>query len=227
MLKGVVFDLDHTLFDRYASLAYVVPEFFKSFKISKSFTREKAAALIIYADRNFVHLGWQRVLDFLDENGLFEEKPSLEQYSEFLLSSFQKISVPFYFAKPMLAELREMGLKIGLITNGRTEIQRAKLKNLELEESFDEIIVSGEIGYHKPDTKPFELMSERLGIEPFELMYVGDNPENDVEASRRAGYIPVWVKTTGIWCFDSYQKPELCVDNVSELPTLIKAKGLV
>ena len=88
-------------------------------------------------------------------------------------------------------------------------------------EIFDEIIVSEEVGAEKPDTKPFEIMSERLGIAPENLIYVGDFPVNDIEASRKAGYTPVWVKTTGTWFFDDIEKAPYEIDTVAELPELL------
>jgi putative hydrolase of the HAD superfamily len=53
-------------------------------------------------------------------------------------------------------------------------------------------------------------------------MYVGDHPKNDVDASRRAGYTPVWVRTIPNWVLEDMEKCELQVDTVEELPELIK-----
>ena len=50
-----------------------------------------------------------------------------------------------------------------------------------------------------------------------ELVYVGDHPVNDVDASRRAGYTPVWVKTLPEWQFDELRHAEYEIDSVKEL----------
>lgn len=92
---------------------------------------------------------------------------------------------------------------------------------LGLDGLVDEILITGDIGVHKPKPEPFLLMSERLGIPPLELLYVGDNPKNDVEGSRNAGYIPVWVKTTGYWCFEEIPRAEYEVETVEEIPALV------
>jgi len=91
------------------------------------------------------------------------------------------------------------------------------LKMLGFEELFDHIIVCGELGVEKPELLPFEEMSRVLGIPPSQLMYVGDHPLNDVDASRRAGYIPVWVRTTGSWEFPELPLPRHRVNAVYEL----------
>ena len=92
---------------------------------------------------------------------------------------------------------------------------------LGLEGIFDEIIVSGELGVGKPDIKPFEVMSERLGIDTKNLIYVGDNPKNDIEPSRKAGYTPIWVMTTGYWLFPEIEVPEFCIKDASFVPEVI------
>jgi putative hydrolase of the HAD superfamily len=64
-------------------------------------------------------------------------------------------------------------------------------------------------------------MSQRLGIPAEELMYVGDHPINDIDGSRNAGYTPVWVKTTGYWCFEEIPRAEYEVETVAEIPDLV------
>ncbi|MCR5485796.1 MAG: HAD family hydrolase [Clostridiales bacterium] len=224
-VKGVVFDLDHTLFDRYATLAEIMKDFVVHFDVSEGMTAEKAAELITYADKHFVHFGWDRILAYLTEKGMFKTAPSLSEYSEYLLDMFTKIAVPYPFTKPTLKMLRENGIKTGLITNGRGEVQRAKLRLLGLDDGcFDEIIISGEFGKRKPSPEPFLAMAERLGFKPEELMYVGDHPIFDVDASRKAGYIPVWVMTTGTWVYPETEKPDIRIENVSALPEIIGLK---
>ena len=121
----------------------------------------------------------------------------------------------------MLLELKNKGIKLGIITNGKSETQRSKIRLLEFEDIFDEIIVSEEVGAEKPSTKPFEVMSERLEIAPENLIYVGDFPVNDIEASRTAGYIPVWVMTLKLWLFPEIEVPEFCIKDVSLVPEVI------
>lgn len=79
-----------------------------------------------------------------------------------------------------LSELKQRGVKLGLITDGRSGTQRAKIRALGLERFFDEenIIISEEIGADKNTPVPFELMMSRnLDVKRF--VYVGDNPAKD------------------------------------------------
>ena len=70
---------------------------------------------------------------------------------------------------------------------------------MKLNDSFDEMIVTGDYGIHKPDRKIFDIMRERLGLSPEEMVYVGDNPVNDIKGARDAGWKTIWMNSTGYW----------------------------
>ena len=82
----------------------------------------------------------------------------------------------------MLLKLREEGIKVGIITDGRPEGQRNKLAVLGLPELVDDVIITDELGgvqFRKPNDISFRIMQNRWGI-PFEqIVYVGDNISKD------------------------------------------------
>jgi len=220
MIKGVVFDLDHTLFDRYATLRRIMGGFCERFDVADSVTEDAAFDMMSYADRHFVHIGWEHILKCLAAQGMFKTPPTFDEYAEYMFSRFREVAVPFDFAVPTLQTLRARGYKTGLITNGSSKTQRAKLGMLGIEPYFDSILISGEFGAEKPSPEPFLETARRLGLEPDELIYAGDHPLFDVDASRRAGYTPVWVMTTGTWVYPEIEKPEICVETVAEIPDI-------
>ena len=124
----------------------------------------------------------------------------------------------------MIKLLKDSGYSVGLITNGKSELQRKKLSMLNLENSFDEIIVSGEYGKNKPDLSIFHEMSRRLNIPESELIYVGDHPVHDIDAASKAGYITAWVKSNGTW-IEGCRRPDFEVDSVEEIPSLLGIKS--
>lgn len=92
-------------------------------------------------------------------------------------------------AKELLLRLRGTR-KLGIITDGRPEGQRAKLAALGLEEMMDEIVITDELGgieFRKPHPSAFELMSRRLGVPFREMAYVGDNIKKDFISPERLG----------------------------------------
>lgn len=221
MIKAVVFDLDHTLFDRYATIKKLVPQLRKHFDLGDGITDEYFIQELSYADKHFVHKGWEGIYNHLVSKGIFKTLPGFAEYTEIVLRHFRHIAEKYDFAEPTLKKIKSKGYKIGLITNGSHELQYKKLGMLELTDLFDEIIVSGDTPYQKPDERIFLMMAEKMGVEPSEMMYVGDHPLNDVEGSRKAGCVSVWVKTTGTWIFPEIEKPTLQIETVEELPLLL------
>ncbi len=223
MIKGIVFDMDHTLFDRYGTIAAVSEDFFKHFAhcVSNKYTPKTFAELLTRVDKLYAYISWERIFAELVANGVFVTPPEFEEYRVFLTNAFMKTSVEFEFTKPMLVRLREKGYKLGIITNGNHDIQYSKICNLDFEKYFDEIIICGDFGIQKPNPEPFWEMAKRLDCEPNELIYVGDNPLFDVDASRKAGYTPVWVMTTGTWQ-DGLEKPKDCIMDISYVEELVE-----
>ena len=102
LIKAVVFDLDHTLYDRYATLSLCVSEFKNKFKINKNITDNFIAEQITLADKNFVHRGWTEIYAHLVKCNIFEEVPEYKTYVEELRSLFRIYAVEYPFAKEAL-----------------------------------------------------------------------------------------------------------------------------
>lgn len=221
MIKAVVFDLDHTLFDRHATLRKIAPEFRRSFEVPDSVSDSEIADRWIYADDHFIYDGWEYIFSYLVESGVFKTAPAFAQYRSFVYKNFERVAVPFEGTAPMLRELRKSGYKTGLITNGNHSLQYKKLKLLGLTAAFDEIIVSGDVMTDKPDREIFRMMADRLGVKTGEMIYVGDNPKNDIGGAARAGCRTVWMKSTGVWQY-SETVPDESVSRVEDIPAAVE-----
>ncbi len=222
LIKAIVFDLDHTLFDRYATIRQIVPFLKDHFYINEGITDEFIADELCYADKQYVHNGWKQIHAHLCDKNIFKVIPDYDSYTEVILSYFRKIAVKYDFTEPTLKALQDKGYKLGIITNGFARTQDCKLDLLGFRDYFEEILIGGETPFPKPDTRIFLLMAEKLGVKPEEMMYVGDHPKFDVDGSRNAGCVPVWVRTTGNWIFPEIEKCPLQVDTVAELPLLLE-----
>ena len=222
-VTGAVFDMDHTLFDRYATLRSLAP--FLTERLAEDlvpgigpdeFYRDLAEA-----DRLHIVDGWEAIFGALAERGILRKEAAYPRFRDALREAFRRNAVPFPFEDEFFSALRARSLKIALITNGSAELQSAKLRLLGMAPRFDEVMIAdGQNVAMKPDPEPFLRMADRLGEKPENLLYVGDNPVNDVDGSRRAGYIPVWVKTTGVWRAGIERAPYE-IDSIRELPGLI------
>jgi epoxide hydrolase-like predicted phosphatase len=74
---------------------------------------------------------------------------------------------------------RAAGVPTGLISNswGGTTYD-----NANIDELFDAVVISGEVGLHKPEPEIFHMGAERLGVAPEECVFVDDLRENCVGA---------------------------------------------
>jgi len=96
-------------------------------------------------------------------------------------------------AEETLRALKEMGVKIGVLSNSPAETAKADLKHSGLHKLLDAVVISSEVGVKKPDVKIFQIILRELGVEASEALHVGDSLE-DVVGAKRAG-IPVCLYT--------------------------------
>lgn len=82
--------------------------------------------------------------------------------------------------------------KVGIITNGSTQRQKAKIMNTGLNEYFDTIIISEEVGFSKPDKRIFELALNKLNVQSEDVLFVGDDLEKDIAGCQNANIKGIW-----------------------------------
>lgn len=88
-----------------------------------------------------------------------------------------------------LKELKQKGIKTALITDGRSQTQRNKIKAAGLYSFFDDsdILISEETGHDKYEPDNFlYIMKKYEGAEEFH--YVGDNPKKDFLHPSKLGW---------------------------------------
>jgi putative hydrolase of the HAD superfamily len=103
---------------------------------------------------------------------------------------------PFPGVHELFSELKQAGVRLGIITHGLAVKQAEKLIRLGLTQYLDPqaIFISDQIGISKPNPKLYQTALRELGLEPGEAMYVGDNPANDIAPPKSLGMITVWAR---------------------------------
>ena len=114
-----------------------------------------------------------------------------------LTEVFDQLIAPFPGALEALRSAKGGGVRLALVTNGGTEVQRRKISRFGLDALVDAVLIEGELGYGKPDARVFRLALERLGAAPSEAWMVGDNLEHDVAPAQALGMRGVWVDWAG------------------------------
>jgi putative hydrolase of the HAD superfamily len=89
--------------------------------------------------------------------------------------------------------LSKTDLILGIITAGLEIKQAEKLVRLGVVKYLTPtaIFISDQIGISKPNTKLYRMACSSLGLDPRTVMYIGDNPANDIDPPNRTGMITV------------------------------------
>jgi putative hydrolase of the HAD superfamily len=121
-------------------------------------------------------------------------------------------------AHTTLDRLKQLGVKLALITNGAAEPQRAKVVRFALEHRFDHIQIEGEHGFGKPEERAYTHAMEVLGVAPHDTWMVGDNLEWEVVGPQRLGIHAIWHDGYGVGLPPgSPIKPDRIIRRISEL----------
>jgi FMN phosphatase YigB (HAD superfamily) len=100
-----------------------------------------------------------------------------------------------------LAELRESGLRTAILSNtpwgSPGWLWRKHLSQLGLDRAVDVVAFCDDVGWRKPDRRAFEHVLGRLGLEPSQCLFVGDDPRWDIEGPRRVGMEAILIDRLG------------------------------
>jgi putative hydrolase of the HAD superfamily len=117
-----------------------------------------------------------------------------------------------------LQALVDRGVKLALITNGTSALQRRKVERFGLAPYFTAILIEGELGYGKPDPAVYLHALEALELAADEVWVVGDNLEWEVAAPQRLGMTAIWHDAWGQGLPpDCPVVPDRIVHRISEL----------
>ncbi len=141
---------------------------------------------------------------------------------EKMAAGFRELRIDSVRAYPgalkALATLKARGVKLALVTNGSTLVQRPKIRRMGLERYFDHIQVEEEFGAGKPDPSVYLHALERLGVDAANTWMVGDNLEWEVAAPQRLGMVGIWVDAAGDGLpGDTDVVPDRIVRSITEL----------
>lgn len=198
-IKAVTFDVGGTLIEPWPSVGHVYADvagahghqfdpdtlnqrFRNAWKAKQNFRHSRAdwAALV------------RATFDIADCDKFFPEL-----YERFASAKVWRV---FDDVRPALLRLKELGLKLGVISNWDERL-RPLLDQLELTSLFEVIVVSHEVGFCKPSPEIFREAIRLLNFSSEQVLHVGDNQTEDVEGARRVGLRAV-IRETGVYPFD-------------------------
>ncbi|HDR7438037.1 TPA: HAD-IA family hydrolase, partial [Bacillus anthracis] len=191
--KAVLFDLDDTLLDRDKAVdklfLFVLEKCYED--VNDVVKNNMLRKFKEYDKRAYGIANKTTVLE-----SLFDEFPPKYRLPQDNIQDFWNNNFPKCFSINQntinFLNSIKMHIKVGIITNGSTQRQKAKIFNTNLNRYFETIIISEEAGCSKPDKRIFELALNELNMEPEDVLFVGDDLEKDIGGCQNANIKGVW-----------------------------------
>jgi len=142
------------------------------------------------------------------------------EFNARFLENVVEVSEAFEGAIELLEDLKSE-YKLSVITNGLKEVQRPRIRRLQMEHIFESIIVSDEIGVAKPDIKFFEHSYDTIPNPPpkSEVLVIGDNLKSDIQGGINFGVDTCWLSHQNL--NNSTIKPTYTINNLNDLHRIL------
>lgn len=121
--------------------------------------------------------------------------------------------------KPTLAELKNLGCKLEIISNGDLQQQIQKTKKVGIFDFFDYINTSSEFNFSKPNPLLFKTIFNLHNISFDKVCYVGDSYSKDILPTRKLGIKSILINRNKNKYQDNYL---ISVENLEKIIPLIK-----
>ncbi len=187
-MRAMIFDLWDTLLD---------------YDVEHSRATERRIAERLGADPDEFHRAWRESRSERDGASLAESFRSVGATDELLpellnlrRNAFRQVAVPREGALETLRELRERGLRLGMISVCSEEV--AELwEETPFAGLFHSTVFSCSVGLRKPDPAIYRLALDELGAEPADAVFVGDGANDELAGAERVGMRAVLILRPG------------------------------
>jgi putative hydrolase of the HAD superfamily len=217
MIRAVLFDLDETLIDRTETMRRFLLGQHRRFTNLHSCTDNEYAEACLGHQQNGYADKLTAFKSACFDLGFSSDRVANEVFEDFK-NRYGNEPVLFQGVDDILGVLSKKYL-VGLVSNGRTKGQTAKIDASGIAKYFSSICISESVGCKKPDHAIFLACLRELSVSPSEAVFVGDNPQVDIEPAKSLGMRAVWVKS------EHFQEPVFCdgvIMSIEELPQLLE-----
>lgn len=222
-IKAVIFDFDDTLHDRriaFEDFAFeLLTRFFPQWE--ESLRRERAHRMMVANNGGYIPGYEAYFAEFLREWN-WPAGVNAELLSAIARRRFPDHVCVFSDTVATLTTLRQLGYKLGILTNGNSQMQNRKVDVAGLRHLVDLVLVSGDEGIHKPEGELFRRAAARLGVPPHNCLYVGDHPVNDIQGAQNGGMQALYIDVFDIRAVGD---PIPRITALSQLPAFLEEKN--
>lgn len=230
-LKGIIFDYGGTIDSRGVHWSEViwdgychagVPVSKQDFRDSYVYAeRELARTRHILPQHNFYDLlliKMQIELGNLAELGKLPQQAAAQYAEPVAQYCYEQARSSVEEARPVLDALHSRYPMV-LVSNFYGNVETV-LADFDLRRYFKQIIESAVVGVRKPDPRIFMLGVEALGLQPGEVLVVGDSYKKDIVPAESIGCHVLWLKGKG-WTAEEDAVQHPCI--IKKLPEVADA----
>ena len=191
--QGVVFDAYGTLFDVF-SVTSVCDQLFPGCgeRLAHAWRAKQLQYSLLRSAMGRYENFWTLTRDGLDFASSSLKLDLTDVKREQLMSAYLTLAA-FSDVKPGLAALRNLGLRLAILSNGEPKMLAAAVRSAGIDRLLDETISVDEIGVFKPSPHVYALAPSRLGVDLGALLFVSSNSW-DICGAASAGLTTCWIR---------------------------------
>lgn len=145
---------------------------------------------------------------------------SADELNSGFMASMAELCQPLEGARPLLESARRSA-KVGIVTNGFTELQEARLQQTGLKDLVDLVVISEQVGVAKPHPDIFaHALKKMQQTDRARVLMTGDNPHSDVVGAQRSGLHACWLNQHGK-AYPLPERPHYEVRSLTELQQIL------
>lgn len=191
--------------------------------LKAAFAREKERCVRTSSERYpevDLEIVFKRILD---KEGLANPFLAESSCKLFRLLSRERFQL-FPDSLPVLREIKTNGYPLAAVSDAQKAFCLDEARILGLDQFFDHIVLSTQFGFRKPDPRLFAIACSLLDIPPAESVYVGNDPDKDVEGAKQIG-MQVVLLNRKPEDMNERIKPDFYADNLWKAWDWIKSRG--
>lgn len=218
-------DADNTLFDFSSSEKAAIKNLFEKYNHPysedihlKRYQQANMKAWELFEKKEIEkhHIHTDRWIGLFDDESIMDMGEVNEVYLDLLSLEYELIEG----AEDTVRYLKDKGYHITIVTNGTARVQKSRFKNSPIIKYIDDVVISEEVGFSKPDVRLFEYAAGLSGIkDKSEIIVVGDSLGADIKGGIDFGADTCYYNIMGI---DPGEfEPTYIIEHISELRNIL------
>ncbi len=219
----ILFDADDTLFhfDAFKGMQLMFSRKGVEFT-QQQYDAYQAVNKPLWVDYQNGHISAEQLKQIRFQSWAERLATTTQELNQAFLAAMADICLPLPGAKELIAALAGKA-RLGIITNGFTELQQVRLERTGMAEYFELVTISEQVGVAKPDPQIFAHTYQQMG-EPQKgrVLMVGDNLHSDIVGGLNFGIETCWLNIHGLPAVDGIV-PHYTVNSLQQLQQILLA----